>query len=142
MSERKNKIVSEKVIKGRPQDSPAYRERVYQLVLRIPAGRVMSYGLVARVLGAGYDARAVGNVMFATPDDGRSIPWHRVINSQGGCSTAGRTKPPDLQQRLLEAEGIVFNDKGFCKIEKYQWMPPEYLEEEGRKDPGQTNLFE
>jgi methylated-DNA-protein-cysteine methyltransferase-like protein len=126
---------------GRPKDSPAYRELVYQLVLRIPPGRVMSYGLVARVLGAGYDARAVGNVMHATPQDGRNIPWHRVINSQGGCSTAGRTLPPDLQQRLLEAEGIVFTDKGRCAIEKYLWMPPEYEEEAKKGASGQESLF-
>ena len=88
----------------------------------------MSYGQVARVLGAGYDARAIGNVMHATPDDGRHIPWHRVINAQGGCSTAGLTVPPDLQQRLLESEGVVFNDKGRCKIENYLWAPPEYEE--------------
>lgn len=96
----------------------------------------MSYGQIARVLGAGYDARAIGNVMHATPDDGRGIPWHRVINAQGGCSTAGLTIPPDLQQRLLEAEGVVFNDKGRCKIEDYLWTPPEYEEEAKNKDQG------
>jgi methylated-DNA-protein-cysteine methyltransferase-like protein len=127
------------VVRGRPQDEPSFRERVYQLVLRIPAGRVMSYGQVARVLGAGYDARAIGNVMHATPNDGRNIPWHRVISSQGGCSTAGMTTPPDLQQRLLEAEGIVFNDKGRCEIEKYLWYPPEYEDE--TRASGQSSLF-
>src|SRR5437868_12954760 len=96
-----NRLVKD-TIKGRPEDAPSYRERVYELVLRIPRGRVMSYGLVARAMGAGYDARAIGNIMSATPDDGRQIPWHRVINSQGGCSTTGLTMPPDLQQRLLE----------------------------------------
>ncbi len=110
----------------RPKDDPGFRERAYELVLQIPAGCVMSYGLVARVLGVGYDARAIGNIMYATPQDDRKIPWHRVINSQGGCSTAGVTSPPDLQQRLLETEGIAFNDKGKCKIEKYLWTPPEY----------------
>lgn len=127
------------VVKDRPQDEPSFRERVYELVLRIPAGRVMSYGQVARVLGAGYDARAIGNVMHATPDDGRNIPWHRVINAQGGCSTAGFTVPPDLQQRLLDAEGIVFNEKGRCKIEKYLWMPPEYEAE--TNDDEERKLF-
>lgn len=110
-------------------DAASYRERVYQLVLRIPRGQVMSYGLVARVLGEGYDARAIGNIMHSTPKDGRSIPWHRVINSQGRCSTAGLTSPPDLQQRLLEAERIAFDAKGKCKIEEYLWSPPEYLAE-------------
>jgi methylated-DNA-protein-cysteine methyltransferase-like protein len=141
MAKRPDKIMSDKPIKGRPQDEPSFRESVYRLVLRIPRGRVMSYGLVARVLGARYDARAIGNVMHATPDDGRGIPWHRVINSQGGCSTAGLTTPPDLQQRLLEAEGIVFNEKGKCEIEKYLWRPPEYEEEAKRRDSGQGDLF-
>jgi len=104
----------------------SFRERVYQLVERIPRARVMSYGQVARVLGAGYDARAIGNVMHATPRDGRQIPWHRVINSKGGCSTAGLTMPPDLQQRLLEGEGIVFNEHGYCALANYVWSPPEY----------------
>jgi methylated-DNA-protein-cysteine methyltransferase related protein len=117
-------------VPDRPRDEPSFRERVYELVLRIPAGRVMSYGQVARVLGAGYDARAIGNVMHATPKDERNIPWHRVINAQGGCSTAGVTTPPDLQQRLLEAEGVAFNDKGRCRIERHLWYPPEYENEQ------------
>ena len=104
----------------------------------------MSYGLIARILGAGYDARAIGNIMHGTPDDGRAIPWHRVINSQGRCSTSGLTMPPDLQQRLLENEKIVFDEKGRCDMARYQWSPPEYLEEEKdqmrrQKDVGQKN---
>jgi methylated-DNA-protein-cysteine methyltransferase-like protein len=136
------KSVSKGTIKGRPEDAPSYRARVYELVLRIPPGRVMSYGLIARLLGAGYDARAIGNIMHATPDDGRNIPWHRVINSQGGCSTTGLTMPPDLQQRLLEAEGIVFNDKGRCDIATYLWTPPEYAAESAREDKTQGSLFD
>jgi methylated-DNA-protein-cysteine methyltransferase-like protein len=126
----------------RPSDSPAFRQRAYDLVLRIPAGRVMSYGLVARVLGAGYDARAIGNIMYATPQDDRQIPWHRVINSQGACSTAGLTSPPDLQQRLLEAEGITFTDKGRCDMEKYLWTPPEYETRQSAKEEKQNSLFD
>jgi methylated-DNA-protein-cysteine methyltransferase related protein len=128
------------LIEGRPEDAASYRERVYELVLSIPAGRVISYGLVARVMGAGYDPRAVGNIMHATPEDGRGIPWHRVINAQGGCSTAGLTLPPDLQQRLLEAEGVVFGEKGRCDMKRYQWAPPEY-EAEAREGEGQGSLF-
>lgn len=128
------------IVKGRSQDDPGFRERAYELVLRIPRGRVMTYGLVARVLGTGYDARAIGNIMYATPKDERQIPWHRVINSQGACSTAGLTTPPDLQQRLLEAEDIVFTDKGRCKLEKYLWTPPEYAAGKA-EDEAQNKLF-
>jgi len=105
----------------------------------------MSYGQVARVLGKGYDARAIGNVMHATPDDGRSIPWHRVINSAGGCSTAGLTLPPDLQQRLLESEGIIFSERGRCDIKNYIWYPPEYEDEavgSGRQGSGRQRSRE
>lgn len=127
-------------VKNRPQDDPSYRERAYELVQRIPAGQVMSYGLVAKVLGVGYDARAIGNIMYATPDDERHIPWHRVMNAQGGCSTAGLTTPPDLQQRLLEAEGIIFSDSGRCKIDQYLWTPPEY--DAAQKSTNQSSLFD
>jgi methylated-DNA-protein-cysteine methyltransferase related protein len=135
-------ILKANSVKGCPADAPSFRERVYELVLRIPRGRVMTYGQVARVLGAGYDARAIGNVMHATPDDGRNIPWHRVINAQGGISTAGMTTPPDLQQRLLEAEGVAFNEKNRCDLTKYLWAPPESEAEMRQADADQQNLFE
>jgi methylated-DNA-protein-cysteine methyltransferase related protein len=128
MADRNSKLINN-IVKTRPRDEPSFRDRAYELVLRIPRGRLMTYGLVARVLGEGYDARAIGNIMYATPKDERAIPWHRVVNSQGGLSTAGLTTPPDLQQRLLETENIEFNDKGKCKLETYLWTPPEYATE-------------
>ena len=139
MAGKTDKRIISNAAPNRPRDEESFRNRAYELVMRIPPGRVMSYGLVARVLGAGYDARAIGNLMYATPKDDRNIPWHRVINSQGACSTAGLTTPPDLQQRLLEAEGIAFNNKGRCKIENYLWTPPEYDAEANDKQQG--NLF-
>jgi len=62
--------------------------------------------------------------MHATPKDARNIPWHRVINSQGGIST-GRVilTQPDVQQLLLEAEGVVFDARGHCDLSVYQWSP-------------------
>jgi len=140
MAERRDRKPIANVVKGRPQDEPSFRARVYEIVLRIPPGRVMNYGLIARVLDMGRDAREVGRAMGAIPKgDSRNIPWHRVINEKGGCSTTKRVTPPDLQQRLLEAEGIVFNDKGRCEIEKYLWAPPEYEEE--TKNENQGSLF-
>ena len=79
-----------------------YRERVYAIVLQIPKGNVMTYGQLAIVLGEGYTARTVGYVMHGS-DEG--VPWQRVINSQGKCSTGRLTIPMNLQQELLEAEG-------------------------------------
>lgn len=99
-------------------------ERIYRLVLRIPRGRVMTYGQIARLLEDRYSPRLVGWAMHATPKDERNIPWHRVINSQGSIST-GRVilTQPDVQQLLLEAEGVVFDARGHCDLKQYQWSP-------------------
>jgi methylated-DNA-protein-cysteine methyltransferase-like protein len=99
-------------------------EKIYRLVLRIPHGRVMTYGQIARLLEERYSPRLVGWAMHATPRDERNIPWHRVINSRGAIST-GRViiQEPDLQRLMLEAEGVVFDDRGHCDLRIYQWSP-------------------
>src|SRR5262245_44118090 len=99
-------------------------ERIYKVVLRIPRGRVMTYGQIAILLEERYSPRLVGWAMHATPKDERNIPWHRVINSRGGIST-GRViiQQPELQRLLLEAEGVVFDDRGRCDLLVYQWSP-------------------
>jgi methylated-DNA-protein-cysteine methyltransferase-like protein len=99
-------------------------EQIYHLVLRIPAGRVMTYGQIARLLDEHYSPRLIGWAMHATPKDERNIPWHRVINSRGSTST-GRLilHEPDLQRLLLESEGVVFNDKAVCDLSIFQWSP-------------------
>jgi methylated-DNA-protein-cysteine methyltransferase related protein len=99
-------------------------EKIYRLVLRIPRGRVMTYGQIARLLEERYSPRLVGWAMHATPHDERNIPWHRVINSRGAVST-GRViiAEPDRQRLMLEAEGIVFDSRGHCDLSVYQWSP-------------------
>ena len=97
-----------------------YRERVYDIVRKIPVGKVMTYGQLAIVLGDGYTARTVGYVMHGS-DEG--VPWQRVINSQGKCSTGRLTIPMNLQQELLETEGIIFSASGKCDLGKFQWFP-------------------
>ena len=99
-------------------------EKIYRLVLRIPRGRVMTYGQIARLLEERYSPRLVGWAMHATPRDERNIPWHRVINSRGGIST-GRVilAEPERQRLMLEAEGVVFDAQGHCDLSVYQWSP-------------------
>jgi methylated-DNA-protein-cysteine methyltransferase related protein len=99
-------------------------EKIYRLVLRIPRGRVMTYGQIARLLEERYSPRLVGWAMHATPRDERNIPWHRVINSRGGIST-GRVilAEPDRQRLMLEAEGVVFDARSHCDLSVYQWSP-------------------
>ncbi|HQZ81677.1 MAG TPA: MGMT family protein [Pyrinomonadaceae bacterium] len=113
-----------------------YRERVYAIVRDIPKGRVMTYGQLAIILGEGYTARTVGFVMHGADTD--KVPWQRVINSLGKCSTGKLTIPVNLQQTLLEAEGVEFNASGKCDLGRYQWFP----EGLGDQTDEQTTLFE
>jgi methylated-DNA-protein-cysteine methyltransferase-like protein len=99
-----------------------YRERVFRIVRMIPRGHVMTYGQIAEILGEGYTPRTVGFVMHSAND---KTPWHRVINAQGGCSTRGLVLPHDKQQRMLEAEGVSFNERGRCELHRYLWIPAE-----------------
>jgi methylated-DNA-protein-cysteine methyltransferase-like protein len=99
-----------------------YRERVFRIVRMIPRGHVMTYGQIAEILGEGYTPRTVGFVMHSAND---KTPWHRVINAQGGCSTRGLVLPHDKQQRMLEAEGVNFNERGRCDLQQYLWIPEE-----------------
>lgn len=109
-----------------------YRERVYKIVSEIPPGRVMTYGQIAEILGAGYTPRTVGFVMHGA--DTNKVPWQRVINSKGACSTGKMTLPINLQQKMLEDEGVVFNEKGHCDLREYLWLP-EGFEKDGDEQP-------
>lgn len=103
-----------------------YRERVFEIVRQIPEGRVMTYGQIAEILGENYTPRTVGFVMNSAEKD---VPWQRVINAQGACSTGHIILPVNLQQQMLESEGVAFNEKGRCDLNKYRWQP-ESIEEE------------
>lgn len=80
----------------------------------------MTYGQIAGILGEGYTARTVGYVMHAAGDD---VPWQRVINAQGKCSTGRLTMPLNLQQEILESEGVGFSKSGRCDLNACLWFP-------------------
>jgi methylated-DNA-protein-cysteine methyltransferase-like protein len=122
------------------QETAGYRERVYEIVRRIPQGRVMTYGQIAEMLGEGYTARTVGYVMHSADEE--TTPWQRVINSQGACSTGRVVLPPDKQQRMLEAEGIEFNARGRCDLGHYRWTPDDEEHSSDKMfDTDQPSLF-
>lgn len=99
-------------------------ELVYDWVVQIPAGRVMTYGQISRLIDERLSAVGVGWALKACPYDERRIPWHRVINAQGTISTRRvLLGAPNLQQELLESEGVVFDTSGKLDLQKYQWFP-------------------
>jgi methylated-DNA-protein-cysteine methyltransferase-like protein len=87
-----------------------FRKRVYDVVKKVPAGSVTTYGDVGGALGSRRVARQVGFALAALDD--ASVPWQRVINSQGRISFRGDLARADRQRELLEREGIRFDDAG------------------------------
>jgi methylated-DNA-protein-cysteine methyltransferase related protein len=92
-------------------------EEVYKIVEHIPEGSVLTYGMIASMLGNPRAARIVGYAMHDAPAD-RHLPCHRVVNKEGRLS-------PDTvfgtgnQRRLLEQEGITFKEDGCIDMEKH-----------------------
>ncbi len=102
-----------------------FAERVYELVRRVPRGRVVSYGGVAALLGRPRAARGVGRALRELPD-GTDVPWWRVVNHAGGISL-GKVDPhaARLQRVLLEEEGVVFDRSGRIDWDRFGWEGPE-----------------
>ena len=101
--------------------APSTYARVYAVVRRVPAGRVATYGQVARVAGLGNHARLVGYALAALPN-GTTVPWHRIINAQGTVSR--RRSGDSLSQRMrLEREGVRFDARGRASFATHGWRP-------------------
>lgn len=92
-------------------------EEVYQIVSNIPEGSVMTYGMIAAMLGKPKAARIVGYAMHDAPMD-RQLPCHRVVSKDGKLS------PTEIfgvgnQRRLLEQEGVTFKEDGRINMDKH-----------------------
>jgi methylated-DNA-protein-cysteine methyltransferase-like protein len=95
--------------------------RIYGIVRQIPAGKVATYGDVARLAGLSGQARLVGYALHALPPHS-TVPWHRVINAKGGISTGHARQGADSEQRMrLQAEGIEFNANGRTSLQQFRW---------------------
>ena len=94
-------------------------QQIHDIIRLIPAGKVATYGQIAAIVG-GCTARMVGYAASSIPLNS-DIPWHRVINFQGGISTRSGGSGELLQQELLEAEGIKFDSFGRTELETFRW---------------------
>lgn len=96
-------------------DTQQFQIEIYSIVKQIPAGRVVTYGQLARLAGKPQCSRMAGHALSCVPPEMR-LPCHRVVNSQG------RTAPGwEEQVRLLEAEGVSFKKNGCVDLKKSTW---------------------
>ena len=109
-----------------PPDVIIFNHQVWDIVRQVPAGRVTTYGEIARLIPVpeGLDPKSyqafaprwVGGAMAACPED---VPWQRVINAKGEISP----RPGAQQQRqLLEEEGVQFDERGRIDLKIFGWQ--------------------
>ncbi len=102
-------------------DAGSARDEVFALVRAIPRGRVMTYGQISQLMGSRISPVAVGWMLHRCPDE---VPWQRVVNASGGCSTDRLPDMPQgLQRAMLEGEGVEFRLDGTLDLDRYRWWP-------------------
>jgi len=94
--------------------------RVLTVVSRIPAGRVVTYGDVARLAGRPRAARAVGQIMSTSTR--RGLPYHRVIAAGGALGGYGGNV--ELKAALLAAEGLTVRRGRVRDFATHRWGHP------------------
>lgn len=95
-------------------------EKIYEVVKKIPRGKVATYGQIARLAGNARWSRVVGYALHSNPDpDG--IPCFRVVNRFGGLAPAFAFGGADVQADLLRAEGIEVGTDNIVDLDKYMW---------------------
>ncbi len=99
-------------------DANAFHSRVYDIVAAIPAGRVLTYGQIALMLGEPNRARHVGRALSIAPAN-RELPCHRVVNAKGELS-APEVFGAGVQHAKLADEGIPFREDGRIDMKRYR----------------------
>lgn len=117
-----------------PYTSEKLFARIYRVVRRVPRGKVVSYGQVARMIGPPCSARTVGWALASLRSHhvAPPVPWQRVINAKGSVSTGL------FQQKLLEEEGVVFNHKGRTAFKEFGWSGMSSSGRKGGPQPRKT----
>jgi methylated-DNA-protein-cysteine methyltransferase related protein len=98
----------------------SFLAQIYAVILRIPCGKVSTYGDIAKMAGYPGYARQVGKALSNLPSTSK-LPWFRVINSKGIISLTGE----DLQRQKshLMEDGIDVTEDGKIALKKYRWIP-------------------
>ena len=96
--------------------------RIYDVVRRIPRGKVATYGQIALLAGNQHWSQVVGYALHVNPDP-VGIPCYRVVNRFGEVSRAFAFGGDNEQRRLLEADGVAFLPDGRVDLKRFLWQP-------------------
>lgn len=98
----------------------SFYDRVYEIVKRIPEGKVSTYGQIALLLGSPRASRAVGYALHHNPYFG-IVPCHRVVNREGRLARTFAFGGEEKQRAMLEAENIKVSEKNIVDLKIYGW---------------------
>ncbi len=98
---------------------PGFHAAVHELAVRVPPGRVATYGDLAAALGSAQVARHVGFAMANAPADG-TVPWWRVVAAGGRLARAG-TAAAKRQAAALRREGVAVRDGRIVDFAARRW---------------------
>jgi len=116
------------MIRGNGKErSESFFSKVYGIVVKIPCGRVTTYGAIAEYLGTRGSARMVGWAMNASHTDLQNIPAHRVVNRHGMLTGKHHFGGPNVMQQLLESEGIAVEHDKIVNFAELFWDPKEIV---------------
>ncbi|MNL18003.1 methylated-DNA--protein-cysteine methyltransferase [compost metagenome] len=93
---------------------------VISLIQKVPAGKIATYGQIAKLAGKPQGARGVAWILNSS-SKAHKLPWQRILNSSGKISFPVDSAEYRKQRKLLENEGIVFGDNGQIDLKKFQW---------------------
>jgi len=105
-----------------PRNHSDFFEKVYDVVRKVPYGKVTTYGAIAKALGAAKSARVVGYAMNASHAQ-ENVPAHRVVNRNGVLTGKHHFPGTHVMQQMLEDEGVVVENDQIINFEKHLWIP-------------------
>lgn len=96
-------------------------DKVYEIVSRIPCGKVSTYGDIAEACGVRSSARTVGWAINGAKESG--LPCHRVVNRAGALTGKFHFGDPQIMEDLLRSEGVKFDKNNCVVLSKHLWIP-------------------
>ena len=96
---------------------------IYELVKLIPKGKVTSYGMIAKYLGATRSSRVVGWALNNSHKIDQDIPAHRVVNRIGVLSGRHHFETPDTMANKLKEEGHKIKNDQIVNFDQVLWDP-------------------
>lgn len=97
-----------------------FSKKVIATIKKIPRGKVATYAQIAKLAGKLHGVRGVVWILHSSSGY-NDLPWHRVINSKGRISFPEMSEQWVKQKKLLEREGIEFEEGGVVDLTVYQW---------------------